>query len=101
MRYTQSELDIVQERWRLRFPDDLLALLLEEGPLLRGVAHFDWRTTARGFGSGRMMSEGPTGSRNLATTDPEQHRTPVASWIQSKLSTFRPPPALRKSGCRH
>jgi hypothetical protein len=45
MRYTQSELDIVQERWRLRFPDDLLALLLEEGPLLRGVAHFDWRTT--------------------------------------------------------
>jgi hypothetical protein len=46
MKYTRSELDIVQERWKLRFTEDLVALLLEEGPLLRGErASFDWRTT--------------------------------------------------------
>jgi hypothetical protein len=37
--YTQSELDEAQERYDLRFPADLVALLLERQPA-RG---YDWR----------------------------------------------------------
>jgi hypothetical protein len=42
MGYSQAELDQVQERWGLRFPPDLVELLLEHRPLLDGPASFDW-----------------------------------------------------------
>lgn len=38
--YTQSELDSAQQRFELRFPPDLVELLLERRP----VAGYDWRT---------------------------------------------------------
>jgi|SRR6478609_10210085 len=37
--YTRSELDAAQERFKLRFPPDLVALLLERRP----VQGWDWR----------------------------------------------------------
>ena len=38
--YTQAELDIAQELYGLRFPPDLVALLLDRRP----VPSYDWRT---------------------------------------------------------
>jgi hypothetical protein len=38
--YQQAELDEIQRRWALRFPPDLIALLLRRRPLVAGG--FDW-----------------------------------------------------------
>lgn len=43
MGYTQAELEDVQDRWKLRFPPDLLELMRKRRPLMpRG---FDWLKT--------------------------------------------------------
>jgi hypothetical protein len=38
--YTQGEIDDIEQRWNLRFPPDLVELMRERRPLLRGG--FDW-----------------------------------------------------------
>jgi hypothetical protein len=43
MGYAQSEIDAVQEYWKLRFPPDLVDLLLVRRPLVAGG--FDWLDT--------------------------------------------------------
>ena len=43
--YTQSELDAAQERYGLRFPPDLVALLLDRRPL----SGWDWRADDAGI----------------------------------------------------
>jgi hypothetical protein len=42
--YSQSELEDIQDRWKLRFPPDLLELMQEQRPLRAGG--FDWITTS-------------------------------------------------------
>jgi hypothetical protein len=42
MGYSQFEIDHIQERWGLRFPPDLIDLLLVYRPLLDGPSSFDW-----------------------------------------------------------
>ena len=42
MGYTQSELNEAQRNWNLRFPPDLVELLLEPRPLIGGRGSFDW-----------------------------------------------------------
>ncbi|HJQ56101.1 MAG TPA: hypothetical protein VJ890_04305 [Vineibacter sp.] len=42
MGYSQHELEVIQERWNLRFPSDLVDLLRERRPLLDGPGAFDW-----------------------------------------------------------
>lgn len=43
--YTQSEIDEAQERFSLRFPPDLVALLLDRRP----IKGWDWRTDDAGI----------------------------------------------------
>jgi hypothetical protein len=42
MGYSQHEIEGIQARWNLRFPPDLIELLLLHRPLLEGPASFDW-----------------------------------------------------------
>lgn len=42
MGYSQSELEAIQDKWRLRFPPDLVELMRERRPLRSGG--FDWLT---------------------------------------------------------
>jgi hypothetical protein len=42
MGYSHLEIDDIQERWNLRFPPDLVDLLLIHRPLLDGPSSFDW-----------------------------------------------------------
>lgn len=43
--YSQSELEDIQTRWKLRFPPDLADLLRERRPLLDCTGAFDWLTS--------------------------------------------------------
>jgi hypothetical protein len=45
MGYSHREIDDIQERWNLRFPPDLIDLLLLHRPLVHGPASFDWLLT--------------------------------------------------------
>src|SRR5690348_16750240 len=46
--YSQTELDDIQDRWRLRFPLDLCALLRERRSVIRAsTGTFDWITSER------------------------------------------------------
>jgi hypothetical protein len=42
MGLSQSELEAIQARWGLRFPPDVLELLQQRPPLLRGPGSIDW-----------------------------------------------------------
>lgn len=42
MGYTQQELDVIQARWQLRFPSDLVALLRTQRQILPERGAFDW-----------------------------------------------------------
>jgi hypothetical protein len=44
MAYSQTELEDIQDRWKLRFPPDLLELMRCRRPLLTGG--FDWLKTS-------------------------------------------------------
>jgi hypothetical protein len=48
MGYSQTELDDVQGRWGLRFPPDLVEMLLERRPLINWQDCFDWVTAEPG-----------------------------------------------------
>lgn len=45
MGYSQSEIEDIQAQWKLRFPSDLVDLLMERRPLLDGPGTFDWLTS--------------------------------------------------------
>jgi hypothetical protein len=40
--YSLAELDRIQDRWQLRFPPDLIALLRQQRNPIEGSASFDW-----------------------------------------------------------
>src|SRR5579863_2963351 len=42
MGYSKTEIDDIQARWKLRFPPDLVELLLEHRSLFSGPGSFDW-----------------------------------------------------------
>lgn len=52
MGYSQGELDGIQERWKLRFPPDLVELMLERRPLVSNG--FDWLTAPDEYIQGRL-----------------------------------------------
>lgn len=43
--YSSEELEAIQDRWRLRFPPDLVNLLQHQRPLIGGPHSFDWLTS--------------------------------------------------------
>jgi hypothetical protein len=45
MGYSPPELDAIQDRWQLRFPPDLVALLREHRRPIDGPGSFDWLAT--------------------------------------------------------